>query len=47
MDRVVVLLGVVMLALTTYVAINTEPPVGDALAQSVAPEPSASWRSPR
>jgi Mn2+/Fe2+ NRAMP family transporter len=38
MDRVVVLLGVVMIALTTYVAITTEPPVGDALRQTVAPE---------
>ena len=38
MDRVVVLLGVVMLALTTYVAIITTPPAGDALVQSVAPE---------
>lgn len=38
MDRAVVLLGVVMLALTTYVAVRTTPPVGDALVQSVAPE---------
>jgi Mn2+/Fe2+ NRAMP family transporter len=38
MDRVVVLLGVVMIGLTTYVAITTEPPVGDALRQTVAPE---------
>jgi Mn2+/Fe2+ NRAMP family transporter len=38
MDRVVVVLGVVMLALTTYVAISSSPPVGDALIQSVAPE---------
>jgi Mn2+/Fe2+ NRAMP family transporter len=34
MDRVVVL-GVVMLALTTYVAISSSPPVGDALVESV------------
>jgi Mn2+/Fe2+ NRAMP family transporter len=38
MDRVVVVLGVVMLALTTYVAITSSPPVGDALIQTVAPE---------
>lgn len=38
MDRVVVLLGVVMIALTTWVAIKTEPPVGEALRQTVAPE---------
>ncbi|MGZ8690840.1 MAG: NRAMP family divalent metal transporter, partial [Aeromicrobium sp.] len=38
MDRIVVVLGVVMLGLTTYVAIESTPPVGDALIQSVAPE---------
>jgi Mn2+/Fe2+ NRAMP family transporter len=38
MDRVVVLLGVVMIALTTFVAITTDPPVGDALRQTVAPD---------
>ena len=38
MDRVVIVLGIVMLALTTYVAIKTTPPVGDALIQSVAPD---------
>jgi Mn2+/Fe2+ NRAMP family transporter len=38
MDRVVVLLGVVMIALTTIVAIKTEPPVGEALRQTVAPD---------
>lgn len=38
MDRVVVLMGVVMIALTTWVAIRTQPPVGDALRQTVAPE---------
>ena len=38
MDRVVVLLGVVMIALTTYVAIKTQPPVGEAIRQSVAPD---------
>ena len=38
MDRVVILLGVVMLALTTYVAIITEPPVGEVLKQSVSPD---------
>ena len=38
MDRVVIVLGVAMLALTTYVAIKTTPPVGDALKQSVLPD---------
>ncbi len=38
MDRVVIGLGVLMLLLTTFVAIKTTPPVGDALVQSVAPE---------
>ena len=38
MDRVVVLLGMVMIGLTTFVAIKTQPPLGDALRQSVAPE---------
>ena len=38
MDRVVVILGVVMIALTTIVAIKTEPPVGEALRQTVAPD---------
>jgi Mn2+/Fe2+ NRAMP family transporter len=38
MDRVVVLLGVVMIALTTWVAVKTEPPVGEAMRQTVAPE---------
>ncbi len=38
MDRVVILLGIVMLVLTTYVAIITEPPVGEVIKQSVAPD---------
>ncbi len=38
MDRIVVVLGIVMLALTTYVAFSTSPPVGDALIQSVNPD---------
>lgn len=38
MDRLVIVLGVVMIALTTYVAITSGPPVGDALVQTVAPE---------
>jgi len=38
MDRVVIGLGVLMLALTTFVAIKTKPPVGDALVQSVSPD---------
>ncbi|MEO7059790.1 MAG: NRAMP family divalent metal transporter [Lapillicoccus sp.] len=38
MDRVVVLLGVVMIALTTFVAIKTQPPFGEALRQTVSPD---------
>ena len=38
MDRVVVLLGIVMIALTTYVAVTTSPPVGEAARQAVAPD---------
>jgi Mn2+/Fe2+ NRAMP family transporter len=35
---VVVLLFVVMIALTTFVAVKTQPPVGEALRQTVAPD---------
>jgi len=38
MDRVVILLGVVMIGLTAYVAITSGPPVGEALTNTVAPE---------
>ena len=38
LDRVVVALGVVMIALTAYVAVVSDPPVGDALRQTVLPE---------
>ncbi|MGI9157949.1 MAG: NRAMP family divalent metal transporter [Marmoricola sp.] len=38
MDRVVVLLGVVMVGLSTFVALKTRPPVGEALRQTVAPD---------
>ncbi|TDD22948.1 divalent metal cation transporter [Actinomadura sp. KC06] len=38
MDRIVVLLGAVMILLTLYVAFVSDPPLGDALKQSVAPE---------
>lgn len=38
MDRVVVVLGAVMILLTLYVAITSGPPVGQALTNSVAPE---------
>ncbi|WP_030482553.1 NRAMP family divalent metal transporter [Nocardioides aequoreus] len=42
MDRIVIGLGVVMLLLTTYVALTSSPPAGDALRQSIAPE-TVSW----
>lgn len=37
-ERVVVLLGFVMIALTAWVVLKTGPPAGDALRQTVAPE---------
>jgi Mn2+/Fe2+ NRAMP family transporter len=37
-DRIVVVLGVVMVALTLYVAIVSGPPVGEALQQTVLPD---------
>ncbi|NIJ13083.1 Mn2+/Fe2+ NRAMP family transporter [Saccharomonospora amisosensis] len=38
MDRIVVVLGVFMIALTIYVAIASGPPVGEAMRQSVIPD---------
>jgi Mn2+/Fe2+ NRAMP family transporter len=38
MDRIVVALGLVMIALTAYVAVSSGPPVGDALRNTVLPE---------
>ncbi|GAA2415180.1 hypothetical protein GCM10010191_26650 [Actinomadura vinacea] len=38
MDRIVIVLGVVMIGMTLYVAIVSAPPIGDALVQTVAPE---------
>ena len=38
MDRLVILLGLVMIGLTTFVAVTSRPPVGEALRQTVAPE---------
>ncbi|CAL9554160.1 hypothetical protein SUDANB121_04516 [Nocardiopsis dassonvillei] len=38
LDRVLVVLGVAMIALTLYVAVISRPPVGDALRQAVLPE---------
>ena len=37
-DRVVVVLGVVMIALTLYVAIVSQPPLGEALKQTIWPD---------
>ena len=42
LDRIVVVLGVVMIGLTAYVAIVSGPPVGDALRQTVLPD-QVSW----
>lgn len=38
MDRIVVVLGFMMIALTTYVAIVSAPPVGEAMTQAVVPD---------
>jgi Mn2+/Fe2+ NRAMP family transporter len=38
MDRVVIVLGVVMIGLTLYVAFTSSPPVGEALTNTVLPE---------
>jgi Mn2+/Fe2+ NRAMP family transporter len=38
MDRIVVVLGLVMILLTAYVAVTSGPPVGEALTNAVAPE---------
>lgn len=38
MDRIVVVLGVVMIALTVFVAFSSNPPVGTALHQAVLPD---------
>lgn len=38
MDRIVVVLGVVMIAMVLWVAIVSDPPVGEALRQSVLPD---------
>lgn len=38
MDRIVVVLGVVMIGMVTYVAVATDPPVGEAMRQTVLPD---------
>lgn len=38
MDRIIVVLGVAMIVLTCYVAVVSDPPVGEALRQAVLPE---------
>lgn len=38
MDRIIIVLGVLMIALTLYVAVASGPPVGEALRQTVLPE---------
>lgn len=38
MDRIVVVLGVLMIAMVLYAAIVSDPPVGDALRQTVLPD---------
>ncbi|ANY07021.1 NRAMP family divalent metal transporter [Pseudonocardia sp. HH130630-07] len=42
LDRIVVVLGVLMIGLTAYVAVVSDPPVGDALRQTVLPD-EISW----
>lgn len=38
MDRIVVVMGALMIAMVTWVAVTSGPPVGDALTQTVAPD---------
>ena len=38
MDRIVVVLGIAMIAMVSWVAITSNPPVGEALTQTVLPE---------
>ena len=38
MDRVIIVLGILMIGLTVYVAIVSQPPVGEALTQTVWPD---------
>ena len=38
LDKIVVALGLLMIVLTTYVAVSSRPPVGDALRNTVMPE---------
>lgn len=42
LDRIVVLLGVLMITLTAYVAVVSGPPIGDALRNTVLPD-QVSW----
>ena len=42
LDRIVVLLGILMIGLTAYVAVVSGPPVGEALRQTVLPD-EISW----
>ena len=38
LDRIIVVLGILMIAMTIFVAIITDPPVGEALRQTVIPD---------
>ncbi|GAA3757591.1 divalent metal cation transporter [Spinactinospora alkalitolerans] len=38
MDRIIIVFGVLMIAMTLYVALVSDPPVGEALRQSVLPD---------
>ena len=38
LDKIVVALGLLMIVLTTYVAVSSQPPVGDAVRNTVMPE---------
>ena len=42
LDKIVVVLGMLMIALTLFVAISTKPPLGEALRQAVLPE-TTNW----
>jgi len=38
MDRIVVVMGLIMISLTGYVAVVSDPPLGDALRNTVLPD---------
>jgi Mn2+/Fe2+ NRAMP family transporter len=46
LDRLIIFAGFAMIALTIYVAVISQPPIGEALRQTVFPSESISRPSP-